>query len=184
MSRLGYLEPFNGLTNDWPSYEERLTSYLQINQVAEVDRVHGFLSLIGPKTCALLKLRSVLELLSAKMFDELKTLLRGHLAPRISVIAEQARFYKRSQRDTETIAEFVAELWNLARIEIFLDQALHDRVVCGAQNCRRACTGRRSVQSSCKQRNSRSQWCRTPLNTMQPRSRELPYVYAATPRVI
>lgn len=50
MSRQGHLEQYDKSTNNWPLYEERLTSYLQANQVTKDDKVYTFLSLIGPKT--------------------------------------------------------------------------------------------------------------------------------------
>lgn len=46
----------------------------------------------------------------------------------------RAKFYRRSQRETESIAEFVAELRSLSsscEFENFLDEALRDRFVCG-----------------------------------------------------
>lgn len=97
MSRLGQLEPYDEATNDWPLYEERLTSYLQVNQVAKDAKLPAFPSLIGPKSYAPLKSLSGPELPSARMLESLKSSLRVHLAPQTSVIAEQAKFYMRSQ---------------------------------------------------------------------------------------
>lgn len=134
MSRIGHIESFDDTTSDWRSYEERLASYLLVNEVPEGKKVHAFLSLIGPKTYALLKSLTAPQSPSEKSFTALLKLLGDHLAPQPSVIAERAKFYKRSQEESESIAEFVAVLRDLAQscdFGGFLDEALRDRFVCG-----------------------------------------------------
>ncbi|KAM7291861.1 uncharacterized protein ISCGN_028432 [Ixodes scapularis] len=130
VGRLGHMEPFDDSASDWTSYDERLTSLLRFNKVPEKDKVHAFLSLIGPKTYGLLKSLTTSSLPSSKTFDELRRILGDHLAPRPSVIAERSKFYRRSQNETEFIADFVAELRKLSQscdFEGFLDEALRDR---------------------------------------------------------
>ncbi|XP_070397464.1 uncharacterized protein [Dermacentor albipictus] len=39
VGRLGHIEPFDESTSDWPSYEERLSSFLQVNRIPEDDKV-------------------------------------------------------------------------------------------------------------------------------------------------
>ncbi|XP_077497849.1 uncharacterized protein LOC144108505 [Amblyomma americanum] len=95
MGHIGYIEPFDETTSDWRSYEERLKAYLSVNDVPVAKKVPAFLSLIGAKTYALLK---SLTAPSSREFDSLLKLLSDHLAPQSSVIAERAKFYKRSQR--------------------------------------------------------------------------------------
>lgn len=51
---------------------------------------------------------------SKKTLEELLAALRNHLSPKPSVIAERATFHKRQQHESETIAEYVAELKRLA----------------------------------------------------------------------
>ncbi|XP_070381867.1 uncharacterized protein [Dermacentor albipictus] len=38
VGRLGDIEPFDESTSDWPSYEERLSSFLQVNRIPEDDK--------------------------------------------------------------------------------------------------------------------------------------------------
>nr|XP_050045684.1 uncharacterized protein K02A2.6-like [Dermacentor andersoni] len=38
VGRLGHIEPFDESTSDWPSYEERLSSFLQVNRIPEDDK--------------------------------------------------------------------------------------------------------------------------------------------------
>ncbi|KAK8785350.1 hypothetical protein V5799_008285 [Amblyomma americanum] len=39
VGRLGHIEPFDESTSDWPSYEERLTSFLLVNRIPEDDKM-------------------------------------------------------------------------------------------------------------------------------------------------
>ncbi|KAK8770499.1 hypothetical protein V5799_013036, partial [Amblyomma americanum] len=98
MGHIGYIEPFDETTSDWRSYEERLKAYLSVNDVPVAKKVPAFLSLIGAKTYALLKSLTAPDAPSPREFDSLLKLLSDHLAPQSSVIAERAKFYKRSQR--------------------------------------------------------------------------------------
>ncbi|KAK8780554.1 hypothetical protein V5799_018103 [Amblyomma americanum] len=134
MGHIGYIEPFDETTSDWRSYEERLKAYLSVNDVPVAKKVPAFLSLIGAKTYALLKSLTAPDAPSSRGFDSLLKLLSDHLAPQSSVIAERAKFYKRSQRSGESIAEFVAELRRLVQsceFGSFLDEALRYCFVCG-----------------------------------------------------
>ncbi|XP_070381535.1 uncharacterized protein [Dermacentor albipictus] len=96
-AQLGHMEPFDVSSNDWASYEERLTSFLIVNRIPEGDRVHAFLSIIGPSTYSLLKSLVAPELPSAKSFEVLKKTLGDHLSPKPSVIGERAKFHRRQQ---------------------------------------------------------------------------------------
>ncbi|XP_070377216.1 uncharacterized protein [Dermacentor albipictus] len=133
-AQLGHMEPFDVSTNDWASYEERLTSFLIVNRIPEGDRVHAFLSIIGPSTYSLLKSLVAPELPSAKSFEVLKKTLGDHLSPKPSVIGERAKFHRRPQVEGESISDYIAELRKLARTCDFgsaLDESLRDRFVCG-----------------------------------------------------
>ena len=56
------------------------------------------------------------------------------MEPKTIVIAESYMFYKRNQKDGETIASYIVELRRLARkceFKDYLNTALRDQVVCG-----------------------------------------------------
>lgn len=70
-------------------------------------------------------------------YDELITKLETHFAPKRNVIAESFKFYKREQKQGETIAEYIVELKTMAQsceFSNFLDRALRDRFICGVSN--------------------------------------------------
>lgn len=77
----GQVEHFDESTSDWLSYEERVLSFLRANKVPAELQVDAFVSLIGPKTYALLKSLTAPETPSSKSFEELRQLLRNHLSP-------------------------------------------------------------------------------------------------------
>ena len=111
--------------------------YFEANAVEASRKVSVLLTVIGAK--AYDTLRSLLPpiLPRDKSFPELLAILKQHFDPKPLVIGEHFHFYKRSQKPTETVAEFLADLQKLSiRCEFgtFLDQALWDRFVCGVRN--------------------------------------------------
>ena len=95
------------------------------------------LSLIGSKTYTLLRDLLSPDIPATKSFQEIVTTLQQHLRPKPLEIAERFRFYKRNQREGETVLAYVAELKKLATHCNFganLNEALRDRLVCGLQN--------------------------------------------------
>ena len=54
-SFIGNIEQFNHETEDFENYIERLQEYFKANEVAEGRKVSALLTIIGPKTYAILK---------------------------------------------------------------------------------------------------------------------------------
>ena len=76
----------------------------------------------APKDCTMVKIKEVLT---------------THFKPQPPVIAEWFTFHKRDQLPGKPVNEFVIQLRRLARtcdFGTFLDEALHDRLVCSLQN--------------------------------------------------
>lgn len=135
-SQLGEVEHFDESTSNWLSYEERLAAYLCANKLPENLEADAFISLIRPKTFALLKSLTAPKAPTAKSCSFLLNVLCKHLSPTLSVIGERAKFHRRTQKDQETISHFVAELQKLAHtceFGSFLDASFWDRFVCGLQ---------------------------------------------------
>ncbi|XP_064468560.1 uncharacterized protein K02A2.6-like [Ornithodoros turicata] len=134
--QVGQLEPFDESTSDWPAYDERLLAYIQVNHIEDADKVFALVSIVGAKTYGLLKSLCSPDKPTSKTFDVVLKLLRAHFTPEPSVIGERAKFHRRTQRDNESITEFVASLRKLAEtcdFGLFLDESLRDRFVCGLQ---------------------------------------------------
>ncbi|XP_064465106.1 uncharacterized protein LOC135376521 [Ornithodoros turicata] len=136
IAQVGSLKSFDESTSDWTAYEERLQSYLNVNRIEDDNKVDAVVSIIGPKTYALLKSLKSPDAPSKKKFKEILQLLREHYTPKPSVIGERAKFHRRTQLDGESIKDFAAALRKLAEtcnFGAFLDESLRDRFVCGLQ---------------------------------------------------
>ena len=58
----------------------------------------------------------------------------AHLKPKPLIIAERFKFYKRVQHEDEKVAEYIVSLKQLSThcdFGMFLNDALHDQLVCG-----------------------------------------------------
>ena len=76
---------------------------------------------------------------TGKSFAELVKLVKDHHHPPPSAIFQRFLFSSRSQKEGETVAEFVAELRKLSehcKFEATLDDMLRDRLVCGLRDSR------------------------------------------------
>ena len=134
---LGRLTEFNPQSDNISSYLEHLELYFEANAIEDARKVPVLLTVIGAR--AYDTLRSLLSPMRPqdKSFADLLTVLGQHFDPKPLVIGEHFHFYKRSQRATESVAEFQADLRKLSiRCEFgdFLDQAIRDSFVCGVKS--------------------------------------------------
>ena len=103
MPHIGKLEQFDNSVESWESYEERLQAFFLANDIDADHKVPSLISLIGPKTYALLKNLISPAKATDKGINDLLKALRDHLSPKPSVIAEKFRFHKRDQRPGESM---------------------------------------------------------------------------------
>ena len=138
MPSLGKIEEFNQDSNI-KRYIERLEQYFEANSVPVYSedshkRRATLISVIGAKTYDVLSDLCSPSAPSDKTYAQLATILRAHFAPKKLVIAEQYRFHNCVQREGESVSTFAASLKCLASMCNFgthLNEALHDRFVCG-----------------------------------------------------
>ena len=76
--------------------------------------VATFLALIGADAYGVLRNLLAPELPKDKSFGELKELLVSHYLPKPILITERFKFHRRNQLGSETVAQFVVELKQLA----------------------------------------------------------------------
>lgn len=94
-------------------------------------KVPALSSLIGGKTYSLLRDLTSPEKPAEKNFEDIVKLLKDHLSPKPSVIAERFGFNRRQQMDGESVNEYVAKLRKLAEYCEFgdnLNDTLRDRI--------------------------------------------------------
>ena len=133
-STIGQMDAFQPELESFSTYKARLRLFLDANAVEEGRRVPVMLTVIGPKHYALLHHLVAPDDPATKSIDELLELLQKHFEPTPLVIAERFKFYRRTQENEETVAQFVAELRRLATHCNFggsLHEAIRDRLVCG-----------------------------------------------------
>ena len=132
MARFG---EFDKRKETFECYCERLESYFAANDIATGKQASCFISEVGSETYTLLKsLIPPPEKPKDKSYEDLKGVLTAHLSPKPLVIAERYKFYGRCQQPRESVATYAAELQRLAStcdFNNFLDEALHDKFVCG-----------------------------------------------------
>ncbi|XP_063068247.1 uncharacterized protein LOC134459765 [Engraulis encrasicolus] len=130
---------FDETAENFENYEERFLQFLAANNIEEARKKAVFLSVVGPKTFALLK-----DLISPKQFSEatvtLKVLLdslRDFYMPKKNVLAERFTFRSRRQQTGESFSDYMASLKGLASTCDFganLEEQLRDQFVCGTSN--------------------------------------------------
>ncbi|KAL7287183.1 hypothetical protein TKK_0018615 [Trichogramma kaykai] len=128
---IGAIENFD-VEDDWTQWQERL--YFVVNEMADAKKVPLLLTLIGKKGYALLRNLCIPDAPSTKTYDQLTLLMKNHLQPAPSKIAERYIFKKCIQKESESVKSFFARLKQLAihcSFEMELMNNLRDQFVCG-----------------------------------------------------
>ena len=135
---LGTLGPFDPDSEDWTSYCERLEQFAGVNGIDDADKKRAvLLSSCGNAVYQVIRNLVAPEKLAGKSFSELVKLVRDHYCPLPSVTAQRYNFNSRTQKEGETVSQFVAELRRLSEhcdFKATLDDMLRDRIVCGVRN--------------------------------------------------
>ena len=100
---IGRIDPFDETIESWGNYVKRLEQYFKTNEVDNTTKVSSLLTFIGGKH-ALLRDLTFLDKPSTKTYDQLTQLLNKHLSPKPLIIAERYRFYKRDQKEGESVS--------------------------------------------------------------------------------
>ncbi|XP_045769765.1 uncharacterized protein K02A2.6-like [Maniola jurtina] len=131
---VGKLGEFNLSSGTWSTYIDRMEQYFLANDVKPNLQVPTLLACVGDATYELM-----VDLCSPKKpgemtFSELVHLVKKHIQPTPSILAERYKFRKRVQAQSESVAQFAAALKHLARDCDFkdnLEENLRDQFVCG-----------------------------------------------------
>jgi len=105
-----------------------------VNDIADRKKVAVLLTVIGLKAYTLLQNIMAPKKPATKEYDAIVEALQAHLDPKGIVIVECFKFHRRNQCDGKSVAQYIAELRKLSEhceFRHYLDQALHDRLVCG-----------------------------------------------------
>ena len=134
----GNLGVFDRDLEDWASYCERMEQYFIANGISNADRKRAILlSVCGPATFKLIRSLIAPDKPSDKSFEQIVKAVSDHLCPKPSSILQRFYFNSCVQKESESIAQFVAELRRLAvhcEFEGTLEIMLRDRLVCGVRD--------------------------------------------------
>ena len=128
------LKDFDDKLEPFSNYKERLDAFFIANDVSAPKQTATLLSSIGPKTYNLLRSLTAPHLPSSKSYSDLCKILLDHLAPAPLEIVERFKFYRRTQKEGESVSLFLAEIRRLSEFCNFkenLDEALRDKFVVG-----------------------------------------------------
>eukprot|EP00731_Ephydatia_muelleri_P024558 Em0016g829a len=129
----GNLGVFDRDLEDWASYCERVEQYFIANGISNADRKRAILlSVCGPATFKLIRSLIAPDKPSDKSFEQIVKAVSDHLCPKPSSILQRFYFNSCVQKESESIAQFVAELRRLAvhcEFEGTLEIMYRDRLV-------------------------------------------------------
>ena len=125
MTTYGKIKAFNPRTDDWEVYQERLQFYM--------------LTVCGDSTFKLLRSLVPEGKLDADAvtYDSLVKLLNTHYSKKQSTIVHHFNFHTHSRQPSESIADYIVALRELAlncKFGDHLEESLRDRLVCGVNH--------------------------------------------------
>ncbi|XP_063529988.1 uncharacterized protein LOC134741147 [Cydia strobilella] len=131
---VGKIPEFDVKAVNWTMYCERLEMYFLANDIKDAVKLPTVIAVMGEDAYHLLSTLASPAQPSTLTFTNAVTLLKNHLQPKPSILAERYRFRQRRQAEGESVAEYVAELKKLAKTCDFgttLEDNLRDQLVCG-----------------------------------------------------
>ncbi|XP_063626541.1 uncharacterized protein LOC134798130 [Cydia splendana] len=135
---VGKIGAFDVHKDNWDLYVERLGQFFLANDVKPAVQVATLITVMGSDAYELMANLCAPDKPSTKKYDDLVALMKKHLQPTRSTMAERFKFRQRIQRSDETIAEYTAELKKLTKDcdfqEASLKDNLRDQFVCGIRN--------------------------------------------------
>ena len=134
---IGSIAAFQPESERIESYLERVELYMTANNFPEGRKMAALLSIVGGTAYEILRSLLAPALPQTKSYTVLVETLQKHYAPKPLVIAERFHFHRRDQKSGESIAKYIAELRKLSihcEFGDYLNQALHDRLVCGLRS--------------------------------------------------
>lgn len=112
---VGKIGPFDVAKDNWNSYVDRLDQYFIANALKSEVKVATLITVIGNDAYELMVNLCTPEKPSAKTYSELVNIMKGHLNPKPSQLAERFKYRQRVQKQGESVAVYVSELKRLSK---------------------------------------------------------------------
>lgn len=134
---IGKIGEFDATVGNWTLYVERLEMYFKVNSIEKGLWLPTLIAVIGEGSYELLS-----NLVSPKKpadmeYAAVTEVMRKHLQPKQSVMAERYRFRQRRQASDEKVSQYISELKKLSKYCDFaatLEDNLRDQIVCGLRS--------------------------------------------------
>lgn len=107
---IGKVQEFDLKAGAWSSYIERLEMYFLVNNVKAELKLPTLIAVMGDEAYELLTNLSSPQKPAEMQYAAVVDLMRHHLQPAPSALAERFRFRQRRQGPEENVATYVAEL--------------------------------------------------------------------------
>lgn len=120
MALIGNIEPFIPGSN-FKAYEDRVNQLFEVNDIDTKKKTPLFITLAGPEVYEILLSLTLPEVPSKKKYEELLSLLRNHLTPKVNRRAERYKFHKAIQEEGESISDYIIRLRPLSQLCHFGD---------------------------------------------------------------
>ncbi|XP_061705624.1 uncharacterized protein K02A2.6-like [Cydia pomonella] len=134
---VGKLKEFDVRNGQWASFVDRLEMYFLVNDIAEDRRLPTLIATMGDEAYELLVNLASPKKPSTLTYSQVVELMRQHLQPKPSALAERYRFRQKRQGINEDVTSYVAELKKMSRHCEFgesLSDNLRDQFICGLRN--------------------------------------------------
>ena len=135
MATHGTLTAFDSSTTNWRSYVDQLNYYFVANEIeSDAKQCAILLSVCGQSTFATICSLVGEDTLKGIKYADLIKLLSEHYDPTPSSIVQRYKFYNHVRAEGETVANYVASLWAIAKYCDYgdtLNMMLRDWLVCG-----------------------------------------------------
>lgn len=135
---LGHIEPYV-LGDDYADYMERMDSVIELNGIEGNRRANFCIASCGPDLYKIIKTCVAPKEIKDVDYTTMKKAIKAYFDPLKNVIAERYKFHKRERNADESISDFIVEIKSLSQtcdFKDFLDNALRDKLVCGANHDR------------------------------------------------
>ena len=110
---LGFMDAYNPDTDDWSAYVERLDLFFLANEIKDDKKVAVLLTVLGTKAYSLLRTIIAPSKPAKKTYKQLVDAMKSYVEPKSIVITERFRFYRRDQKERETLVQYLAQLRKL-----------------------------------------------------------------------
>ncbi|KAG0420690.1 hypothetical protein HPB47_003349 [Ixodes persulcatus] len=134
----GHLPEFSPEKGNFEVYVERFEAFAAANKIDKATKQQVFLPLIGEAAyTSCFRICCSPKTPAEASYDDVGMILLKHFAPKRSMVVERYKFYRRDQRQRESIIDFVVKIKKLAAMcdfGTFSEEALRDPIIVGLKN--------------------------------------------------